>query len=498
MDRPLNAAVPTPGTAAGDAAWPVRAHIDLHDELHARPAMPARSPGVVSYWAQHQMNPAAALQALRDLCAAVGHTAPAAGVRHFVVKTAAFDLKFERHGEFISWQLCAGLTAPDPHDPAALQAALSGARAIDVLPACFVRGIADTPMLAATHVLILKADETGLETFSQLMQTALSARRAAQGQADRGAHGGRPQAADGHAMPGTDAPLHSPVASEADDSAALLASRVSDGQAAVLTDLRLGSDGFTRFLLVDMGLTSDRLARDVQRVCEIEAYRMLAMLGFPVARHEAQSLSQIEAQLQTIVDDMAGARTLDDAAAFDSLLKLAAEIEHGAARTRYRLSATRAYHRIVLQRLSDLREERLLGLQKLAGFLNRRFAPAMALCESTDARITDIADRINRAVDLARVRVEAQREANNQELFRSLAHRQKLQLRLQQTVEGLSVVAISYYTISIVAYVAKAMKGLELPGGLTVQADVVTAVAVVPVVGLVYALVHRVRRSLEN
>lgn len=490
MIRSSNAAVPNPGTVAGEAAWPARAHLELHEELHARPAMPARSPGVVSYWAQHQMDPARAQQALRDLCDAVGHPTPLADARHFVVKTSAFDLKFERHGEFISWQLCAGLATANSPDNAALQAVLLASRAIDVLPQTFIRGIADTPMLAATHVVILKADETKLKGLIQWLQTSVSAQHTAPVQPS-------PSAQDTQHPSGGVSPLRS-NRSEADDSAALLASLVSDSQAAVMTDLRVGSDGFTRFVLVDMGLTPDRLARDVQRVCEIEAYRMLAMLGFPVARNEAQSLSEVEAQLQVIVDDMAGARTLDDAAAFDSLLRLAAEIEHSAARTRYRLSATRAYHRIVLQRLSDLREERLLGLQKMAGFFNRRFAPAMALCDSTDARITDIADRINRAVDLARVRVEAQREANNQELLRSLAHRQKLQLRLQQTVEGLSVVAISYYIISIVAYVAKAIKDVELFAGLTLQPDVVTAVAVLPVVGLVYSLVRRVRQRLEK
>lgn len=436
--------------------------------------MPARSPGVVSYWAQHQMDTAQALAALGSLCEAGGLALPPSGARHFVLKTDAFDLKFERHGEFISWQVSAGLDMPtDWNDGPGLERALLRSRAIDLLPEVFVRGISGTPMLAATHVVVLRGVEAPwLDASKNTLQADMVSRAAR------------------HA-PGT-------VLDELGDAAALLASRVSDGQAAVMTDLRLGSDGFTRFVLVDQGLIPDRLARDVQRLCEIEAYRMLAMLGFPVARAEAASLNHIEAQLQKIVDDMAGARTLDDAAAFDSLLKLAAEIEHGAARTRYRLSATRAYQRIVLQRLSDLREERLLGLQKLAGFFNRRFAPAMALCESTDARITDIADRINRAVDLARVRVEAQREANNQELFRSLAHRQKLQLRLQQTVEGLSVVAISYYTISIVAYVAKAMKGVQLIGGITLAPDVVTAVAVVPVVGLVYAMVHRVRKHLET
>jgi uncharacterized membrane-anchored protein len=431
--------------------------------------MPVRSPGVVSYWAQQGMEAATALSALRILCERIGHAWPPEGARHFVVKSAAFDLKFERHGEFISWQLSADLGMPPTWtDAQALRGTLQ-ARAIDVLPSEFVSGIGHTPMIAATHVVVLRAAQPQwLDACREAMQAALADRANIEDIEDLG------------------------------DAAALLASQVSDGQASVMTDLRLGPDGFTRFVLVDQGLTRDRLARDVQRLCEIEAYRMLAMLGFPVARAEGLKLNQIEAQLQTIVDDMAGARTLVDAAAFDSLLKLAAEIEHGAARTRYRLSATRAYQRIVLQRLSDLREERLLGLQKLAGFFNRRFAPAMALCESTDARITDIADRINRAVDLARVRVEAQREANNQELFRSLAHRQKLQLRLQQTVEGLSVVAISYYTVSIVAYVAKAAKGLVLPGGIVVQPDVVTALAVLPVVALVYTLVRRVRKHLDR
>lgn len=431
--------------------------------------MPVRSPGVVSYWAQQGMDAADALAALRSLCDRVGHPMPPDGARHFVVKSADFDLKFERHGEFISWQMSADLMMPGTWtDATALRSGLQ-ARAIDALPSEFVAGIGGTHMIAATHVVVLKGEEPAcVETCRDEMQAALADRANIEDIEDLG------------------------------DAAALLASRVSDGQGAVMTDLRLGTDGFTRFVLVDQSLTPDRLARDVQRLCEIEAYRMLAMLGFPVARAEALVLSRVESQLQQIVDDMAGARTLDDAAAFDSLLKLAAEIEHSAARTRYRLSAARAYQRIVLQRLSDLREERLLGLQKLAGFFNRRFAPAMALCDSTDARITDIADRINRAVDLARVRVEAQREANNQELFRSLAHRQKLQLRLQQTVEGLSVVAISYYAVSLVAYMAKAAEALPMPGGLVLDHEVLTALSVVPVVGLVYAMVHRVRRRLEN
>ena len=107
-----------------------------------------------------------------------------------------------------------------------------------------------------------------------------------------------------------------------------------------------------------------------------------------------------------------------------------------------------------------------------------------------------MADRINRAVSLARVRVEMHREANNQQLFKALAHRQALQLRLQQTVEGLSVVAISYYLLGLVGYVAKAAKEVPAFAALHLQPEVVIGVAVVPVVLGVKLFLNRLHRHL--
>jgi uncharacterized membrane-anchored protein len=231
----------------------------------------------------------------------------------------------------------------------------------------------------------------------------------------------------------------------------------------------------------------------VQRVAEMEAYRMLAMLGFPVAQKEAGELAALEAQLQGIVDAMSNEDQHDDASALEALTRLAAEVEHSASRTRYRFSATRAYHAIVEDRVNGLREQRIPGLRTLSGFLGRRFQPAMALCDSTDRRLTDIAERINRALSLSRVRVEMTREASNQALFKALVHRQRLQLQLQQTVEGLSVVAISYYTLSLVGYLAKAAKTLPWLEPFHLQPEVVVGVAVVPVVAAVAWFVHRIR-----
>jgi uncharacterized membrane-anchored protein len=262
---------------------------------------------------------------------------------------------------------------------------------------------------------------------------------------------------------------------------------------ALLTHLRLGRDGFTRVLVLDFGLPRDQAAREAQRLCEIEAYRMLAMQGFPVAQREAALLAGLEQTLQGTVDAMANDSSHDDARAFETLTRLAAEVEHGTARTRYRFSATRAYRAIVDQRLADLREQRISGVQTLTGFLSRRFTPAMALCDSIDRRLTDVGERINRATSLARVRIEAQREQGNQDLLRALAQRQKQQLQLQQTVEGLSVVAISYYALGLVGYLAKAAAKV-VPALANLSPEVVVGVAVIPVVAGVAWFIHRMSK----
>ncbi len=442
--------------------WPQRDHIELHEELHSRPAMSVRTPSVISYWAQKNLSPDLALLAMTRLCLDYGVDAPQSGAKHHVLLTPRFDLRLELHGEFVSWQMSSALIiAGLPDDSKAWHHLLEHDWANHLLPAAFLQVIGHAPMVAATHIFLLPAPTPDWLSACQLaIRTQLDS------------------------------------AGNVGDAAAILAGQIFFGRASVLTSLQLGKDGFTRFVLFDHGLPSDRAARDVQRLCEIEAYRMLAMLGFPVAQTESIQLQKIEIQLQTIVNDMANARELDDDSAFNQLLHLAAEIEHCSARARFRLSASRAYHRIMLQRLSDLHLERIDGLQKLSGFFNRRFTPAMNLCESTDARITDLAQRIGRAVDLARLRVEARREASNQEVLKSLARRQRMQLQLQQTVEGLSVVAISYYALGLVSYVAKVFKGVSLVGGRHLEPELITGFSVVPVLWLVYTMVHKVRKQL--
>lgn len=445
------------------APWPARQRQALHEELHARPPMAVASDSVVSSWVHWQMQPARAEQALAVLCATVGHAAPPAGVRRHVLKGPGWALKLERHGEFISWQMTRPLSADEAaREGPGLATLLEQANAHTHLPAAFttlLSGEGAGELISATHVLVLRADA------------------------------GLVERCHGHfATPG------------AEPGAPLMASQIADGAATVFTRLTVSADGFTRFVLLDQGLTADQAARSVQRLCEIDAYRMMAMLGFPVAQREAAALAELETALQGLVDAMAREESshAEDAQSLEALTRLAAEVEHSASRTRYRFSATRAYRALVADRLGSLRERRIAGSRTLGGFLGHRFEPAIALCDSTDHRLTDIAERINRAVSLARVRVEMKREASNQALLKAMVHRQKLQLRLQQAVEGLSVVAISYYALSLVGYLAKAAKSLPALEGWHLQPEVVVGVAVLPVVGVVTWFIHRFKRHMDD
>ncbi|NRF67618.1 DUF3422 domain-containing protein [Aquincola sp. S2] len=448
--------------------FPARTDLELHQELHARPALAARPPCVVSYWVHTEMAPERADGALSALCLSLGLPAPAPGVRHQVVQAPPYTLKFERHGEFVSWQVNRPLVGlPEATDDQTLRTLMQEASALTELPDAFVAQLTAPDgghMLAAAHVVMLQAHDS--DDMLRRCQALLAAQAGPAG---------------------------------SDDAAPLMGAFIGDARrGALLTHLRLGRDGFTRFIVLDFGLPHDQAAREAQRLCEIEAYRMLAMQGFPVAQRESALLAELERTLQGTVDAMANDVSHDDAQAFETLTKLAAEVEHGTARTRYRFSATRAYHAIVERRLSDLREQRISGVQTLSGFLSRRFAPAMALCESTDGRLTDLGERINRATSLARIRIEVRREEGNQELLRALAQRQKQQLQLQQTVEGLSVVAISYYALGLIGYLAKGAKTLPAFEALHLPTDAVVGLSVVPVVAAVTWFVHRLRRHWSH
>ncbi len=238
-----------------------------------------------------------------------------------------------------------------------------------------------------------------------------------------------------------------------EDSLTPVASRVSGGRAELRTNFLGDERGFVRFRVIDQGLDAAALGRLVQRVVEIETYRMMALLGLPQAKQVNPELDRLEARLADLVSAVGRVADLSaDQALLDELFALARQSEQLLAASAFRFSATRAYGRIVVDRLADLGEQPLSGAQPLAEFLERRFEPAVRTCAATVERQENLSRRIARTADLVRTRVDVALQDQHRRLLADMDRRARQQLRLQETVEGLSVMAISYYSLGILAY----------------------------------------------
>ncbi len=259
----------------------------------------------------------------------------------------------------------------------------------------------------------------------------------------------------------------------------MVVSRIVDGKAWVFTDFQF-VEGEVNFLLIDAGMTQRQAGRTAQRLWEIETYRLMALLGLPVAKKIGTWLRESEQKLAALTDKIGDARsTLDEHAALVTLSNLAAEVENSVARTAFRFGAARAYSTIVMQRIGELREERITGFPTLKEFMERRLAPSMNTCVAMATRQSELSSRVARNSQLLRTRIEIALEQQNQELLKQMNQRARQQLHLQETVEGLSVVAISYYGSQLVHYLSVG----AMVAGIAVVPEYATAISI-PLIAL--------------
>ena len=417
----------------------------LAAEVHARPPEPLQPPSRATYVAVRIDGDArtAEMAHIVALCSSCGLAPPPAGVTqwagHLATARGPVRFKWERHGEFSSYTFfTAGLSAQPFSEPAVL-----------LLPPGWLASVPGQTVFAA---------------HAKLAPAALLS----------DGPGGTPSAAQ--------------LAAHF-DSNVVVGAGIGDGAGMAFTDFVIHPDGFARFLLLDREMTERQAGRMLQRLFEIEAYRMMALLALPVARGLWPRLQAIERTLAGLTERIAAGANAgpgQDEQLLQDLMALAAEIESALSASQARFGASRAYHALVTTRIGELREVRIKGLQTIDEFMTRRLSPAMATCATASQRLHDLSERVAQASNLLSTRVDIARERQNQALLAATARRAKLQLRLQQTVEGLSVAAIVYYLAGLVGYGAKALKAAGLP----LSPDLVTGVAV-PVLALGAWLVLR-------
>jgi uncharacterized membrane-anchored protein len=234
--------------------------------------------------------------------------------------------------------------------------------------------------------------------------------------------------------------------------------------------------------------------RVLQQLFEIETYRLLALLAFPMATAAGSPLSRLESEAEAAArevaaeaDGVAGDRKL-----LARLAALAAEAEAFAGGASFRFSAARAYHGLVQERIAQLRERTIEGRPTIAEFMDRRLAPAMRTVTAVGERQREVIVRVARTTQLLSTRVEVASEETNVSLLQSMDKRAAEQLRLQRAVEGLSVVAISYYAVGLLHIFMKALT--EVIGG--VKAELLTGLLAPLVIFAVWRLTRNVGGGL--
>ncbi len=416
---------------------------DLANEVHARPFLNIQAPARVTHLAvlgDLAAEPALHVALLAEFCAAQGLPPPPPDVRHLAHSHDRFSLKWERHTEFSSFTVAAPGTGKD---------SFTAWVEPDVAVPPGWRDLVERKRLVALQIEVLDGDR------------AHAARR------DRARWF---ISGSGH-----------------------VGCRVLGG-GEVWCDWQIGADGFSRFLVLDLEFRENQVGRLVQRLAEIETYRLMAMLALPIAREMLGKLESLEARLSEVIRGMASDQASGgDAQRLFALTDLAEQVETLSAGVS-RFSASRAYYQLVLARIQELREERIEGVPTIGEFMERRLSPAMDTCRSVQTRHAALAERISRAIDLLRTRVNMVQERQITELLSGMHSTASTHLKMQHAVEGLSVVAISYYTFALLSHVMEGAHHL----GLNVNMPVLEILLVPAVMTATFFMIRGVRRGIEK
>ncbi len=414
----------------------------LANELHARPFPSLSAPCRAIYLAIKQPKEAASRDRSEDLTHLIalldryGAAHPQPGATHYSGQIGQHMLKWEQHTEFVTYTVFLSGLGEKPFDPSDF----------NVFPTDWLM------------------DAPGVRVTSAMLRIV-------------------PRMADKD----IDRHLSDWFVPES-----LAVSQVLGDDAVIAGDFRIDPSGHQRFAVFVRDSVGERRAgRIAQRLCEIETYKAMSMLGFTRVRDIGPRLAEMDGELMRLMELMANDDGQEEAT-LRALLQVSTELESLSARTSFRMGASGAYEAIVHQRIKVLREERYKGRQTFAEFMMRRYDPAMRTVKSAGVRLDSMVQRATRAADLLRTQVEVGRSAQNQQLLHSMNQRAELQLRLQETVEGLSVVAISYYAVSLAGYLM-----YPLAGAIGLSKGMMTALLVLPVVGAVWWMIRRIKHKVE-
>ena len=412
----------------------------LFAELHNRPFPMLNSPASLSQMIRLAPgDPVAELQHIAALAARYSAAMPEAGATCYYQRLGEFEFRWERHTEFSSYIVILPRTESTPFSLPAVQ----------VLPADWLASLSGS-MIGGDHIELRPAP-------AQQPESAVL-------------H----QHFEGHR---------------------LIGSRVLDNEATLWTALREHSDGFCRTLIFMANEDPCEGGRLVRSLLELFAYRNLTLLALPLARDLIPEVSRMELELATLTERLTAIGSFaDEKVLLEQLSELAAQLEGKLSENTFRFAATEAYYQLTEDRLREIREQPLENLRTLQQFHYRRFRPGFSTCQSVRSRLNELSLRVNRSSGLLRTRVDLMLESQNQNLLRSMDRRAKLQLRMQQTVEGLSIIAMTHYALSLLGHILAGIPEHALP----LAKEAIVACATPVTFAAAWLSVRRIRRQFQQ
>lgn len=413
---------------------------DLYQELHTRPFPMLSSPVKVSHLALlnegHDVD--REYEALAELAKRYSGNPPGEAAACYYQNFGGFEVRWEKHTEFSTYTIIAPANNESNFEKTALE--MVPESWLSCLPGKLVVGV---------HLLLI--DEENISTRKEDIKPLFEGQR-------------------------------------------LIGGYTQDDLATVWTSFRLHSDHFSRVLVHRRNLNPCQSGRLVQRLLEIETYRVMALMALPIAREVSaavnamdQELAQINAQISDIQ------RGEDERQLLKQLTTLAAKVERFHSDTNYRFGATNAYYELVVGRMAYLKLDEVEGVQSIPEFLMRRLTPAIRTCESAHRRLEDLSNRTSRAGELLNTRVDLTLKEQNQGLLASMNKRSEIQLRLQKMVEGMSVAAISFALVGLIRIALTAVKD---GGWVDINLPLMIGLSVPTVVIVVWTVSRKVRKSL--
>jgi uncharacterized membrane-anchored protein len=421
----------------------------LVDEVHARPFMQLDEPSDVYCFLKltGEGVSESEFQNLTKFCESQQLDQPPKNAKHYSSSTGDYKFRWERHGEFTTF------TVYIPSTEAPFSA---------VLPDDFLHWLSEAngEILVASHVSVRNKED--FDAIDDLFTSKYFQ--------------------DG----------------------ATIVSCTNDEKAKIFTDHKVHESGLERVFLQSSGISPSRLGRTVQRLLDINNYRSMALLGLPQAQFATKKLALLDRALSESLHQLRTSNQpkehsvdvknsiVSESDMLKSLTDLSMRQQRLSAQIQFRLSASSAYFKIVDGRLRDIGECRVAGYQSLDKFLRRRLEPAQRTCEAVNSRLNDLSTRTSHAVDLLRTRLNLLLEKQNHTLLESMDKRAKVQTRLQQTVEGLSIAAITYYFVGLIGYVAKSI-GDIVPN---INVELITGLSVLPIGIGVWMFTRRMKRKI--